>query len=48
LSKKFSRYVGPINCTRSETALEFNLWPNPANDEVKFAHGGVVPEQLDI
>jgi hypothetical protein len=48
ISKKFSRFVGPINCTRSETALELNLWPNPANDEVKFAHGGVVPEQLDI
>jgi hypothetical protein len=48
ISKKFSRFVGPINCNRSETALELNLWPNPANDEVKFAHGGVVPEQLDI
>ena len=48
MSKKFSRFVGPINCTRSETTLELNLWPNPANDEVKFAHGGVVPEQLDI
>ena len=48
LSKKFSRFVGLINCTRSEIAIELNLCPNPANDEVKFAHGGVVPEQLDI
>ena len=48
MSKKFSRYVGPINCNRSETSLQLDLWPNPASQNVKFAHGGIQPEILEI
>jgi len=48
MSKKFSRFVGPINCTRSETALELNLWPNPTSERVFFAHGDAMPDHLHI
>jgi hypothetical protein len=48
MSKKFSRFVGPINCTRSVTALELNLWPNPTSERVFFAHGDAMPDHLHI
>jgi uncharacterized repeat protein (TIGR01451 family) len=51
-SSRYHRSVSPLNCNRSAEfsvePLRIELWPNPANDVVRFAHGEIIPQSMVI
>ena len=52
ISKRYLRSVSPLNCNglgyNNGRSMRVNLWPNPASELVRFAHGDVLPERLVI
>jgi hypothetical protein len=52
ISKRYLRSVSPLNCNgpgfNNARSLQVELWPNPTSEYVRFAHGDIVPQRMEI
>ncbi len=52
ISKRYLRSVSLLNCNgpgfNNGRLLQMELWPNPASEYVRFAHGDLVPQRMEI